>query len=129
MANPILEVQDLSVEFATREGPVRAVNHASFSLEPGEILAVVGESGSGKTTLALSLLRLLPFPGAVTGGSIHFEGSDLLALRDDDLRKLRGSAISMIFQDPVSGLNPVLPIGRQVEEILANHLHLDKKER
>ncbi len=129
MANPILEVQDLSVEFATREGPVRAVNHASFELTPGEIVAVVGESGSGKTTLALSLLRLLPFPGAVTGGAIRFEGADLLSLRDDDLRKLRGSAISMIFQDPVSGLNPVLPIGRQVEEILASHLHLDKKER
>jgi oligopeptide/dipeptide ABC transporter ATP-binding protein len=129
MAEPILEVNDLSVEFATREGAVRAVNHASFNLASGEILAVVGESGSGKTTLALSLLRLLPFPGRVSGGSVRFEGRDLLALGDEELRKLRGNAISMIFQDPVSGLNPVLPIGRQVEEILASHLSLGKKER
>ncbi|MHB8577145.1 MAG: ABC transporter ATP-binding protein [Dehalococcoidia bacterium] len=129
MPAPILEVRDLAVQFATREGPVKAVNQASLSLAPGEIVAVVGESGSGKTTLALSTLRLLPFPGRVTSGSIHFDGRDILALNDEELRRLRGSAISMIFQDPVSGLNPVLPIGKQVEEILASHLKLDKKER
>jgi len=129
MATPLLDVRDLSVEFATREGPVKAVNHASLTVQPGEILAIVGESGCGKTTLALSLLRLLPFPGRLTSGSISFDGLDLLALKDDELRRLRGNAISMIFQDPVSGLNPVLPIGRQVEEILASHLKLDKKER
>jgi len=129
MAEPVLVVEDLSVEFGTREGPVRAVNHASLTLHAGEIVAVVGESGCGKTTLALSLLRLLPFPGRITSGRIVFEGRDMLSLSDDELRRLRGNAISMIFQDPVSGLNPVLPIGRQVEEILASHLKLDKKER
>src|SRR5437660_3993801 len=129
MPEPVLQVDDLSIEFSTREGPVRAVSHVSLGLGAGEIVAVVGESGCGKTTLALSILRLLPFPGRITAGSVHFDSRDMLALDDEQLRRLRGDAISMIFQDPVSGLNPVLPIGRQVEEILASHLKLDKKER
>lgn len=129
MRDAVLSVRDLSVEFATREGPVRAVNHVWLDLRPGEIVAVVGESGCGKTTLALSLMRLLPHPGRIAGGAIDFDGHDMLALSDEKLRRLRGHAMTMIFQDPVTGLNPVLPIGRQVEEILASHLHLDKKER
>ncbi|HLZ70536.1 MAG TPA: ABC transporter ATP-binding protein [Dehalococcoidia bacterium] len=129
MPEPILQVHDLSVEFATREGAVRAVNGASLALHPGEIVALVGESGCGKTTFALSLLRLLPLPGRITSGSVLFDGDDLCRLSDDALRRLRGRAISMIFQDPVTGLNPVLPVGKQVEEILASHLSLDKKER
>jgi oligopeptide/dipeptide ABC transporter ATP-binding protein len=93
------------------------------------VLAVVGESGAGKTTLALSILKLLPFPGQITSGEILFAGRDVLSMSEEELRRLRGRSISMIFQDPVSGLNPVLPIGKQVEEILGSHLNLPKQER
>jgi oligopeptide/dipeptide ABC transporter ATP-binding protein len=129
MTEPILSVRDLSAAFFTKEGVVRAVNDVSFDLEPGRVLAVVGESGCGKSTLALALLRLLPFPGKITGGQVVFEGQSLLSLDEEDLRRIRGRRISMIFQDPVSGLNPVLPIGKQVEEILTSHLNIPKKER
>lgn len=129
MANSVLEVAHLSCEFQTKEGPVKALNGVDFSLEPGKVLAVVGESGCGKTTLALSILRLLPFPGRVTGGAIYFNGLDILEMNEEQLRHLRGRSISIIFQDPVSGLNPVLPIGKQVEEILSSHLDIPKKER
>lgn len=129
MPEPVLTIEDLSCRFQTKEGPVKALNGVSLALSPGRILAVVGESGSGKTTLALSILRLLPFPGQITSGSIRFEDRDVLAMSEDELRRLRGRAISMIFQDPVSGLNPVLPIGKQVEEILASHLDVPKRER
>ena len=129
MSEPVLRVRDLSASFFTKEGVVRAVQNVSFELEPGKVLAVVGESGCGKSTLALSLLRLLPFPGKVTGGEVLFEGRDLMRTDDEDLRRIRGRRISMIFQDPVSGLNPVLPIGKQVEEILTSHLDISKKER
>ena len=108
---------------------MRALNGVSLSLQPGEVLAVVGESGCGKTTLALSILRLLPFPGEITSGEIVFDGRDVMAMSEEELRRLRGRSISMIFQDPVSGLNPVLPIGKQVEEILSSHLDIPKRER
>jgi oligopeptide/dipeptide ABC transporter ATP-binding protein len=129
MPDPILSVRDLRCQFNTKEGVVRALNGVSLSLEPGRVLAVVGESGCGKTTLALALLRLIAFPGQITGGSIRFAGREVLDMSEEDLRRLRGREISMIFQDPVSGLNPVLPIGRQVEEILASHLNMPKQER
>lgn len=129
MAGPILNVENLSCEFQTKEGPVKALNGVSLELRRGRILAVVGESGCGKTTLALSLLRLLPFPGRITDGRIRFDGREVLSMSEDELRRLRGRSISMIFQDPVSGLNPVLSIGKQVEEILASHLDIPKKER
>ena len=129
MAEPILSVRDLSAAFFTKEGVVRAVNDVAFDLEPGRVLAVVGESGCGKSTLALALLRLLPFPGKITGGQVIFEGQSLLSKDEEELRRIRGRRISMIFQDPVSGLNPVLPIGKQVEEILTSHLDIPKKER
>jgi peptide/nickel transport system ATP-binding protein len=129
MNAPLLSIHDLSVEFTTREGPVKAVNHVNLGLHAGEIVAIVGESGCGKTTLALSLLQLLPQQGRVTSGMVQFGERNLLGLADEELRRVRGHEIAMIFQDPVTGLNPVLPVGRQVEEILASHLHLDKKER
>ena len=129
MTQPVLEARDIHASFFTKEGVVQAVRGVSFSLEPGKILAVVGESGCGKSTLALTLLRLMPFPGKITKGQVHLGGRNLMTLSDDELRKVRGRQISMIFQDPVSGLNPVLPIGKQVEEILVSHLDVPKKER
>jgi peptide/nickel transport system ATP-binding protein len=129
MAEPILEVQDLHTYFYTKEGVIKAVRGVSFALEPGKILAVVGESGCGKSTLALSLLRLVPFPGKILRGEVRLAGRSLVHMADEELRRVRGRQMSMIFQDPVSGLNPVLPIGKQVEEILTSHLDIPKKER
>jgi oligopeptide/dipeptide ABC transporter ATP-binding protein len=129
MADPVLRIEDLYCHFNTKEGTVRAVNGVSVALEPGKVLAVVGESGCGKTTLALAILRLVPSPGQVSGGGIYYEGRNVLTMNEAELRSLRGRAISMIFQDPVGGLNPVLPIGTQVEEILASHLDVPKRER
>ena len=125
----LLEIDDLHCHFASKEGLVNAVNGVSLSLDQGKVLAVVGESGCGKTTLALAILRLLPFPGQIASGAISFDGRDVLAMTEAELRSLRGRSISMIFQDPVSGLNPVLPVGKQVEEILASHLDIPKRER
>jgi oligopeptide/dipeptide ABC transporter ATP-binding protein len=129
MAEPILEARDLHTSFFTKEGTIKAVRGVNFRLEPGKILAVVGESGCGKSTLALTLLRLVPFPGKITRGDVRLNGHNLFDMSEDELRKIRGRQMSMIFQDPVSGLNPVLPIGKQVEEILISHLDIPKKER
>jgi oligopeptide/dipeptide ABC transporter ATP-binding protein len=129
MADAVLEARDLHTSFFTKEGTVKAVRGVSFRLEPGKILAVVGESGCGKSTLALSLLRLVPFPGKIIRGDVRLNGRALFQLSEDELRRVRGRQMSMIFQDPVSGLNPVLPIGKQVEEILTSHLDIPKKER
>lgn len=129
MPDSLLSIEDLYCQFNTKGGPVKAVNGLRLSVDRGQIVAVVGESGSGKTTLALAILRLLASPGQIASGSIRFEGRDVLAMTEDELRSLRGHSISMIFQDPVSGLNPVLPIGKQVEEILASHLDIPKRDR
>jgi len=129
MPRPVLSVENLSCLFRSKDGPVRALNGVTLELFAGKVLAVVGESGAGKTTLALSLLKLLPYPGEITSGRILFDDRDVLQMSEAELRRLRGHSISMIFQDPVSGLNPVLPIGKQVEEILASHLDIPKRER
>jgi oligopeptide/dipeptide ABC transporter ATP-binding protein len=128
MSEAILEVRDLSVHYAHGPKRAKAVDDVSFSLHRGAVLALVGESGCGKTTLALAILGLLPFPGQVVGGEIRFDGRDLLSLPEAELRPLRGRAISMIFQDPVAGLNPVLPIGQQVEEVMTTHLRASKHQ-
>ena len=107
---------------------LKAVNGVSFSLEPGEILGLVGESGSGKSVTALSILQLVPHPGRILGGNVYLEDRKLSALKGEQLRRVRGREISMIFQDPVTGLNPVLPIGTQVGELMAAHTRLSKKE-
>ena len=125
----LLSVRDLEVKFRTRRATVHAVNGISFDLDKGETLGIVGESGCGKSVTSLAMLGILPRPsGRVTGGSVSFEGRDLLALPDSELRRIRGRDIAMIFQDPISSLNPVLTIGRQMTEVLAKHLGMGKDE-
>jgi len=126
-APPLLDVEDLHTWFFTRDGVVRAVDGVSFRVMPGETLAIVGESGCGKSVTALSLLRLVPSPpGRIVSGSIHFEGRDLLSLSDAEMRDIRGNRISMIFQEPMTSLNPVMTIGRQIGEALMLHQKLSR---
>ncbi|NLG67037.1 MAG: ABC transporter ATP-binding protein [Actinobacteria bacterium] len=123
-----LEIKDLRTHFFTREGVVKAVDGVSYYLNQGETLGLVGESGCGKSVSALSIMRLIPDPpGRIVGGSIMFENKDLTAMPEKELRKIRGNAISMIFQDPMTSLNPVLRIGEQMTESIELHLKLDRK--
>jgi len=125
----ILEVAGLSVRFASQGQTVHAVEDVSFSLARGETLGIVGESGSGKSVTALALMRLVPTPpGRIASGTIRFEGQDLLAMTDAEIRRVRGREIAMVFQDPMTSLNPVLTIGRQLTEVLETHLGLDRAE-
>jgi peptide/nickel transport system ATP-binding protein len=125
---PLLEVADLKTWFFTRDGIVRAVDGVSFHVMPGETLAIVGESGCGKSVTALSILRLVPAPpGRIVSGAIHFAGRNLLDLGEAAMREVRGNEISMIFQEPMTSLNPVLTIGRQIGETLTLHQGLDRK--
>jgi oligopeptide/dipeptide ABC transporter ATP-binding protein len=123
---PLLTVDDLRVQFWTRRGTIHAVNGISFDIAPGETLGIVGESGCGKSVTALALLGILPRAGRATGGRAMFEGRDLLKLSDAELRRIRGKDIAMIFQDPMTSLNPVLTIGRQIREALETHFDMDK---
>ena len=120
-ATPLLEVKGLRTSFFTRDGVVRAVDGIDFHVDRGEIMGLVGESGCGKSVTSLSILRLVSKPGRIEAGEIVFDGQDLLKLRDDDMRKIRGDRISMIFQQPTSSLNPVWDVGRQIEEVLQIH--------
>lgn len=124
----LLKVEDLETKFFTDEGIVEAVRKVSFSLKPRRTLGIVGESGCGKTVLALSILRLLPFPGKVVGGKVIFNGRSLLEMPERELRKIRGGQIAMIFQDPMTSLNPVLKVGYQVTESILAHQSLSRKE-
>jgi peptide/nickel transport system ATP-binding protein len=125
---PILEVADLRTWFFTRDGVVRAVDGVSFHVIPGETLAIVGESGCGKSVTALSVLRLIPSPpGRIVSGTIRFAGRDLLGLGEAQMREVRGNEISMIFQEPMTSLNPVLTIGHQIAETLTLHQGLDRR--
>jgi peptide/nickel transport system ATP-binding protein len=127
-ANPLLRVEGLKTHFHTRDGVVRAVDGVSFDVLPGETLAVVGESGCGKSVTAMSILRLLPMPPArIAEGRIEFDGRNLLDLTEPEMRKVRGNAISMIFQEPMTSLNPVLTIGRQIAEALVLHRGMSEK--
>jgi oligopeptide transport system ATP-binding protein len=124
---PLLEVRDLHTEFRTGAGVVPAVDGISYTVERGETVAIVGESGSGKTAGALSILRLIPHPpGRITSGQILFDGRDLLRLSDEDIRQVRGADIGMIFQEPMTSLNPVLTIGRQITETIEQHRGADR---
>jgi len=128
-ANPLLRVEDLKTHFHTRDGVVRAVDGVSFEVNAGETLAIVGESGCGKSVTSMSILRLLPMPPArIAGGRIEFDGRNLLDLSEPEMRKVRGNAISMIFQEPMTSLNPVLTIGRQIAEALVLHRGMSQKD-
>ncbi|MBR1249145.1 ABC transporter ATP-binding protein [Bradyrhizobium sp. AUGA SZCCT0169] len=122
MTRPLLEVKNLTTRFRTERGTVTAVDDVSFHVDPGETLAIVGESGSGKSVTALSVLRLIPNPpGRIEGGEILFDGTDLLKLDDPGIRAVRGNKIAMIFQEPMSSLNPALTVGLQVAEPINVH--------
>jgi oligopeptide transport system ATP-binding protein len=125
---PLLDVRGLRTEFLTQDGIVHAVNGISYTLREGEAMGLVGESGCGKSVSALSLMRLIPTPpGRIAGGEILFEGRDLLKLSDEEIRRVRGNQVAMIFQDPMTSLNPVLTIGRQIGESLELHKGMDRK--
>jgi oligopeptide/dipeptide ABC transporter ATP-binding protein len=129
MAEIILDVEELRTYFDTDDGLVKAVDGVSFRLARGKILGLVGESGSGKSATALSIMRLIPSPpGRISGGSIRFLGEDLLTISEAEMRQLRGARISIIFQDPMTSLDPVFTIGQQMTEALTYHQRLKKKE-
>jgi oligopeptide transport system ATP-binding protein len=126
---PLLEVRDLETHFRTQDGVVKAVNKVSFHVNRGETLGIVGESGCGKSVTSLSIMRLIPNPpGKIVGGQILFDGDDLVKMSEEEMRHIRGNRIAMIFQDPMTSLNPVLTIGRQITESLELHMKLSKRE-
>ena len=127
MTAPVLEVSDLSVRFETDDGAVHAVDRLSYTLEPSEVLGLVGESGCGKSVSALSLLGLLPPTATVTGEAL-FEGTDLLEVQPRQLRRIRGKEISFVFQEPMTSLNPVFTVGKQISEVLRKHLDLSSRQ-
>jgi oligopeptide transport system ATP-binding protein len=125
----LLEVRDLETKFFTQDGVVNAVNGVSFRLDEGETLGIVGESGCGKSVSMLSVMRLIPQPpGKITNGTVMFQDRDLLALSEDQMRQVRGNKVAMVFQDPMTSLNPVLTIGQQIMEALQLHLGMDKEQ-
>ena len=127
MAEKLLEVQNLRTHFFTRSGVVKAVEDVSFSLDESETLAIVGESGSGKSVTSLSVMRLIDRPGKIVGGKVLFHGQNVLDFSPDELYETRGGKIAMIFQDPMTSLNPVLTVGYQIAEAVKAHLKLDDK--
>ncbi|MEO6197080.1 MAG: ABC transporter ATP-binding protein [Dehalococcoidia bacterium] len=128
MNDPILLIEGLRAEFPTPDGVVKAVNGVSLSLQRGRTLVITGESGSGKSTVGLSVLNLVPSPGRITNGRVLFQGRDLLTLQVEDLRRVRGREIAIVFQDASTSLNPVLSVGQQVEEIITTHQDLSRRE-
>ncbi len=125
----LLEINDLRTHFFTQDGVVKAVDGVSYDLEEGEILGIVGESGCGKSVSALSIMRLVANPpGRIVGGEVLFDGEDVLKLADVDMRHIRGNRIAMVFQEPMTSLNPVLTVGRQLTETLELHQKMNKEE-
>lgn len=125
----LLEIKDLQTQFFTSAGTVKAVDGVAYSVENGETVAVVGESGSGKSVTAMSIMRLIPWPpGKIVGGSIEFDGKDLLSLTEEQMRNIRGRDIGMIFQEPMTSLNPVLTIGMQLTEPMIAHLNMSEED-
>ena len=128
MSDPILSVKNLTVVFKTRFGEVPVIDDVSFSIAPREILGIVGESGCGKTMTSLAIMRLMPEQGIVTSGSIRLSGEDLVFASEARMRDLRGNEISMVFQEPMTSLNPVFSVGEQIAEVLRSHQGLSKNE-
>ncbi len=128
MSEHLLEIRDLKVSFFTPAGEVKAVNGVPYDLDEGRVLGIVGESGSGKSVSVSALMQLLAYPGRVVGGSITFDGKDVLAMNEDEIQTVRGKEIGMIFQDPMTSLNPVFTIGNQLVETLRRHTNLSRKE-
>jgi oligopeptide/dipeptide ABC transporter ATP-binding protein len=126
--NPLLDIRNLAVVFGSGPGAVTAVNDLTLSVAEGETLAVVGESGCGKSVTAYSILRLVRLPGRIVSGEIRYDGSDLLKLPEDDIRRIRGDRISMIFQEPMTSLNPVFPVGDQIAEAIRSHREISPAE-
>lgn len=124
----LLDVQNLSVIFETERGTARAVDRLSFSIDRGKVLGIVGESGCGKSVTSLSILRLISEPGRVIGGQIYFDGQDLLSLSEAQMRNIRGNKIALVPQDPMTSLNPVYTVGKQIMEAIMLHQKVDKKE-
>src|SRR5215510_13090465 len=125
---PLLAIRDLVTEFRTDRGVVRAVDGVSFEVAPRSTLGVVGESGCGKSVTALSIMRLIAAPGRIAGGTIRYAGKDLLALRPGEMRAIRGNRIAMIFQEPMTSLNPVFTVGDQVAEAVRLHQQKSRAE-
>src|SRR6185312_7288075 len=123
-----LSVNHLTTVFSTRAGDFTAVNDVSFEVRPGECLGIVGESGSGKSVATLSVMGLIDYPGKITSGDVIFEGRDLRAIDSSELRKLRGSRMSIIFQDPQTALNPLFTVGRQMIDVVRAHRSCNKRE-
>ncbi|MEW6324833.1 MAG: ABC transporter ATP-binding protein, partial [Nitrospirota bacterium] len=128
MAEPLLTISNLSTQFPAEEGPMRAVDGVSLQVGAGRIVGLVGESGCGKTMTALSVMRIVPPPGRVVGGSIRFQGEELLSLSEREMQRVRGRRIAMIFQEPMTALNPVLTAGEQVAEMLRHHLQMSRTD-
>ena len=124
----LLEIKDLTIHFQTEDGDVEAVNGITLTVAPGETLGLVGETGAGKTTTALGILRLVPEPGKILGGSITYKGEDIMKMSEKEVQDLRGNEISMIFQDPMTALNPVMTVGDQVAEVILRHQNCSKPE-
>jgi peptide/nickel transport system ATP-binding protein len=125
----LLEIRDLTIQYLKNDGTVHAVNNINLDIGQGETLGLVGETGAGKTTTALGILRLVPDPpGKIISGAITFDGDDILKMKETDIRKLRGNKISMIFQDPMTALNPVMKVSMQIAEVIALHNHCSRNE-
>src|SRR3984893_6839831 len=127
-ALPILEISDLTVEFSTRRGIVRAVEHVDITIAKGETVGIVGESGSGKSVTSYAVMRILDRAGRIADGSVMFTGIDVRAATENDMRALRGREISMIFQNPRAALNPIRKVGRQIEDILLHHVQAARSD-
>ena len=125
---PLLEIEDLHTHIVLREGTVRAVDGVSLYVDPGETLGIVGESGCGKTMTALSIMDLLPVGGHIADGSIHLDGRQISGLSDEQMRNIRGNEIGMIFQDPLTSLNPTMTVGKQIAEAVQLHREVSREQ-